>query len=530
MGDYYCYNYNPDVLYCLANLSNDEVFTPPDVVNKMLDMLPQELFCNPSTTFLDPVCKSGVFLREIAKRLIEGLKQEIPDLQKRINHIFKKQLFGIAITEMTSLLSRRSVYCSKYPNGKYSIVQFDDVQGNIRFKRTAHTWNREKCSSCGASKAGYDRGDSLETHAYEFIHITEPKELFNMEFDVIIGNPPYQLSDGGHGASAIPIYHKFVEHAKRLDPRYLSMIIPSRWFSGGRGLGSFRNSMLFDNRIRVIYDYFNSEECFPGIDLSGGVCFFLWDRDNRGLCRIVSSVNGNTSTMIRPLLEGDNTTFLRFNESVGILQKIKRYGEKRFQELVSANDPFGYDVRVENSYLRIRPEIKEDFFEGALTIHYWGEKGKSIGYIERSTVRKGHDLIDEVKVLISRSYGERGEFPYLVIGKPFIAEKGAVCTETYIVVSANNDRLITENIISYMSTKFFRFLVMLKKNTQSATRQVYEFVPIQDFSEQWTDEKLYTKYNLTKEEIAFIESMVRPMPLKEENGDELEASDEMEDE
>jgi site-specific DNA-methyltransferase (adenine-specific) len=263
-------NYNPDVLSCLANLSNDEVFTPPSLVNAILDLLPSELWSNPDSKFLDPVSKSGVFLREIAKRLMKGLEQKIPDKQQRINHIFSRQLYGIAITELTSLLSRRSVYCSKTANGKYSICEtFTSEQGNIRYERMQHTWKDGKCTWCGANKKAYNREDALETYAYNFIHADKPEKIFDMKFDVIVGNPPYQLSDGGHGASAKPIYHKFVEQAIKLNPKFISMIIPARWFAGGRvgELTEFREKMLHDKRLRVIHDFQDARDCFPGVEI-----------------------------------------------------------------------------------------------------------------------------------------------------------------------------------------------------------------------------------------------------------------------
>lgn len=338
-------SYNPDVLSCLANLSNDEVFTPPQVVNRMLDMLPPELWSNPQATFLDPVCKTGVFLREVAKRLMVGLADRIPDVQERVNHIMTCQLFGLAITELTSLLSRRSVYCSKWANSKYSVcTAFADRQGNIRYTPMQHTWEQGRCRYCGASQNVYDRNEGRETYAYQFIHTLNPEKIFDMKFDVIIGNPPYQLEIGIEKDNySIPLYHKFVEQAKKLCPKYLTMIIPSRWFAGGRGLDDFRKDMLSDNRLKVIVDYPDATECFTnGIDLSGGVCYFLWDKDYHGNCRVSSIQNGKEkSTMFRPLLENNCDTFIRFNEAVPILHKIQSFKEKSFSQYVSPQTPFG---------------------------------------------------------------------------------------------------------------------------------------------------------------------------------------------
>lgn len=496
--------YNPDVLSCLANLSNDEVFTPPEIVNQMLDLLPQEIFKNPDTTFLDPACKTGVFLREIAKRLIKGLEPQFPDLQQRLDHIFKKQLFGIAITELTSLLSRRGIYCSKYPNSDFSVVKFDNAEGNIRFKRINHTFKSGKCIFCGISQSTElgkkERETILESHAYEFIHIISPEKIFEMKFDVIIGNPPYQLNDGGGtGSSAMPIYQYFVEQAKKLNPRYLSMIIPARWYAGGKGLDEFRNEMLIDKHISCLVDYFNAEDCFPGVDISGGICYFLWDKEYSGECLVKTYKGKNISQMRRPLLEENADSFIRFNQAISILRKVQILKEKSFSDIVSSRRPFGLET---SDY--IHPE-KDDI--NLLPVYAYPKNG----YISKNCIRQNADLVDKYKIYISKAYGERGDFPYFVIGKPFIGERKTCCTETYLIVGANDELEVVKNIKTYMLTKFFRFFVLFKKNTQNAPKNVYQFVPMQDFTKSWTDEMLYNKYGLSQDEIEVIESMIKPM-------------------
>jgi len=508
-------NYNPDVLTCLANLSNDEVFTPPSLVNDILDLLPQELWSNPNAKFLDPVSKSGVFLREMAKRLMKGLETQIPDKQERINHIFSQQLYGIAITELTSLLSRRSVYCSKTANGKYSICEtFDDEQGNIRYKRMKHTWQGGKCTYCNATQAEYDREDGLETYAYNFIHTDKPEKIFNMKFDVIVGNPPYQLSDGGAGASAKPLYHKFIQQAKKLNPTYLSMIIPARWFAGGRGVDEFRDEMLNDKRLKIIHDFPNASDCFPGIEIKGGVCYFLWHKDNKDLCTIHTHKGDEiVSSAKRELLEKGADTFIRFNEAVPILRKVQSFKEKSFADLISANDPFGFDVREEGSFKRVQPKFKKEPFKESVDFYYSGWQRTGLGYIDRKYIKKNFDWINKHKIYITKAYGAGESFPHQILNMPIIGKPNSCCSETYIVIGPFVNPKTSENVLSYIKTKFFRFLVSLKKITQEARRGVYEFVPMQDFSEPWTDEKLYKKYGLTNDEIAFIDSMIRPMDL-----------------
>ncbi|WP_318310975.1 Eco57I restriction-modification methylase domain-containing protein [Flagellimonas crocea] len=506
-------NYNPDVLSCLANLSNDEVFTPPKLVNEILDMLPQELFQSKATTFLDPVTKSGVFLREIAKRLNDGLKDQIPDQQERIDHIFSKQLYGIAITELTSLLARRSVYCTKKANGKYSVcTRFDTEEGNIKYDRLQHTWQNGKCVFCDATEEVYSRTDDLETYAYQFIHTDKPQNIFSMKFDVIVGNPPYQLSDGGAGASAKPIYNKFVLQAIKLNPRFLSMIIPARWYTGGRGVDDFRKEMLNDKRIRILHDFPRASDCFPGVEIKGGVCYFLWNRDQMGKCQVNTHQGDQiTSTANRYLLEEGTDVFIRYNPSISILKKVENQKENSFARLVSANDPFGFDVREDNSFKRVKPKFKLKEESGTIKFYYGGYEKKGMGYINPDFVRKNNSWIKENKIYISKAYGAGETYPHQIINRPILGPKNSCCSETYIVIGPFANAKVCENVISYIRTKFFRFLISLKKITQESRSKVYTFVPIQDFNESWTDEKLYAKYGITQEEQDFIDSLIRPM-------------------
>lgn len=505
--------YNPDVLSCLANLSNDEVFTPPKVVNDMLDLLPREVFESSKTTFLDIGCKSGVFLREIAKRLIAGLKDEIPDLQTRVDHILHRQLYGIATTELTSLVSRRTLYCSKYPNCRYSASRFETPEGNIRFRNIPHEFVNGRCKWCGASEDqfGTDKRKGLETHAYEFIHTTSPKEIFNMKFDVIVGNPPYQLNDGGGmGSAASPVYNRFVQQAKKLNPRYLSMIIPSRWFSGGRGLDDFRNEMLHDNRLRVIHDFISASDCFPGVEIKGGVCYFLWKRDAKGDCKIVThEATGEITVSERPLLENGLNSFIRYSKQLSILNKVRQFKESSFETVVSANDPYGFDVREKGSWKRVKPTFLKTPKSNTYEFYYNGWRREGVGYVEKQYVRKGENLIGTYRLFIPKAWGVGDLSTDWLM--PFVVGPNAVSTETYLTVGGFPTKKHAENVLAYTQTKFFHMMVAMIKITQNTMKGAYSLVPMQDFSKPWTDAELYSKYKLTKDEIAFIESMIKPM-------------------
>ncbi len=490
------FNYNPDIISCLANLSTDEVFTSPVLANLMLDQLPPGLWQDPTVKFLDPACKSGIFLREIAKRLIDGLATEIPEIQSRINHIFENQIFGLAITELTGLISRRTLYCSKNADGDFSVTSaFDNEQGNIFYERIEHQWNHGRCSLCGASEQLFNRGTDMESYAYQFIHSNLPEEISNMKFDVIIGNPPYHLTDSGENVGASPIYHKFIEQAKKLNPRFISMIIPSRWFAGGKGLDDFRVQMLNDERISHLVDYPVTSDVFPGLKVIGGVCYFLWDSHHRGPCEVTTVMNGSRDSMIRKLNQFDS--FVRFNKAISILEKVSAKGHQSLATRVSSQKPFGLRTYEEPS--------------GRGTILLFANKKQ--GLIEKRAIPKGHDLIDKWKVLLSMGYGEGGEtreYPRKILGRPIVAGPKSACTETYLVIDYFDSERSARNLEIYLKTRFLRFLVGLRKNTQHVSKDKFEFVPRLPMTKKWTDEELFEYFELTKDEKIFIETIVRP--------------------
>ena len=495
-------NENPDILNFLANLSNDEVFTPAKLATRVLDELPSNIWSNPNIKILDPVCKTGIFLREAASRFNIGLKNKIKDDKKRIDHILKNQIFGIAITELTSLISRRSVYYSRDTKSKFSICKkFNNRNGNILYNISNHKWVNDRCISCGASKIQYDRSEGYEKYAYEFIHTKNPEKLFNnMKFDVIIGNPPYQLSDGGHSRSASTIYHLFVENAKRLNPKYLSMITPSRWFVGGKGLDQYRKDMLSDRRLKKIVDYETSSEVFRGPDIAGGVNYFLWDRDHNGKCEIVNIRKDKEFSTTRYLDEFN--VMIRDNKAIKIIKKIKDLkinNDKRLSDVVSPRKVFNLSTNYSPK-------------NSGIPCWFIQKIGKK--FANKSDITDSKNLLNKWKFLVPKApIAGQTDFSkpvgFYYNGNTIIAKPGECCTESLIVAGAFNTEKETKSFKSYLFTKIARFLLLQSVISQDVTRKNFMFVPdLGSYDRTYDDKYLINKWNISDKEWEYIDSRI----------------------
>jgi site-specific DNA-methyltransferase (adenine-specific) len=345
-----------------------------------------------------------------------------------------------------------------------------------------------------------ERGADRENYAYAFIHETYPtEEMRDMKFDVIVGNPPYQIDSDGNTRTK-PIYQKFVEKAIDMNPRYVLMITPSRWFAGGLGLDAYRSRMLNDHRLATVVDYPQSKDCFPGVKIRGGVSYFLWDREHSGGCTI-QTVRGNAvgKPMTRHLDAYD--VFVRFNEGVSIIEKVRSKGYPTMDQRVSSLVPFGLRAKF-------RDYVSEGS-SGAITLHVMGRKTE---WINPSSVTNNVDWLPKWKTLLHAAYGEDHEGPYSVIANPLVARPDSVCTETYLVIGAFDSEREAENLAGFLRTRFARFLIWLRMNTQHVRKELFAFVPDLDWSITWTDENLNEHFGLDDAEVATIEANVREMP------------------
>jgi site-specific DNA-methyltransferase (adenine-specific) len=490
-----------DVLEVISHLSNDEVFTPPKIANAVLDLLPDEVWSSPDLRWLDPATKSGVFMREITRRLLVGLEDVLPDPDERLDHVLRAMVFGVAITDLTSLMARRSLYCSKDATSARSTVAMEHPAGNVWFGRTEHVFAGTSCSECGAARAELGTASDKENHAYAFIHAdgreAVEKEI-GMKFDVVVGNPPYQLRDTGGKGSATPIYQHFIQMAQALEPDHLVMIAPSRWMAGGKGLDEFRTQMLGDRRLRRLVDFHDAAVLFPGINVNGGVCYFHWDRDHDGPCEFTSVYkSGRRRTRTRALDTYD--ILVRFNDALPILEKVRAKGEPTFDVRVSKHRPFGF-----RTFFKGNPGPPPP---GALTL-----QARKPAWVHRDEVTINADLIDTWKVFVPRASDGNEIYPLPVLTEPIVAAPGTVCTETYLVLAPFDSEQHAEHCAAYVRTRFFRFLMSLRKMTQDNRRDRFSFIPDLDLDTRWTDELLYERYGITEGEQAYIAEIVRGAP------------------
>lgn len=493
----------PDILDCLAQLSNDEVPTPPKLAREMLDLLPDEVWSQPDYKWLDPFCKSGVFLREVATRLFDGLSGQIPDFEERRDHIYREMLWGTSITEMTGMISRRTLYCSHNAAGDHSVVRFDDPAGNLPFVYAEHDFGaggrENSCLKCGGP-AELERGEGRENYAYSFIHGMYPtEEMSGMKFDVIVGNPPYQIDSDGNTRTK-PVYQLFVQQAIDMEPKHVVMITPSRWFAGGLGLGDFRTQMLNSRQIRELVDYVDPTDCFPGVDIQAGVSYFHWDRDHDGDTYIsTGTASGKGPSVQRPLNEFD--LLVRDNRAVSIIRKVRALNEPTLADRVSKRVPFGLQSNF-------KPKSS-----GSVTVF---ARNRSTHPVSVDDITSNASWVERHKVLMPVAYGERGHGPYFVLGKPFVAGLGTACTDTYVVAGVFDSSSAAEHYRHYLGRMLPRFLVLQRKISQHLTNDRFSFVPDLPMDREWTDEMLYERYGLTDEEIEYVESQIKPMESDDE--------------
>lgn len=497
----------PDILDVIAALSSDAVPTPPLLARGLLDLLPDEVWSNPEYKWLDPATKSGSILREVARRLMVGLAEWEPDPNARAEHIMRNMLYGCAVTQVHGEMTRRSVYVSRDASGPLSVVHFEDPAGNLPFVPAEHDYPLNvdgtangSCRVCGAP-IGLERGQDRENYAYAFIHGAYPtEEIKDMQFDVIVGNPPYQLQTEGFGATASTIYHRFVERAIALDPKYVAMIIPSRWFAGGKGLDDFRERMISDRRLRAIVDNPKLFDCFPGVEIKGGVNYFLWDRAYDGDCEFSTRIDGAVvSTSVRDLRDGAGV-LVRDNRAMSVIHKVTTKSELSVEAICGVRKPFG--LNIFSNY----PDSAPDPFQGSIPLIY----ASHVGYVRPEQLERNRDWVNSWKVLIPKAGDGHGREVSYVLGEPIALAPGSACTQTYIIAGMFDNREATENYAQYLCTKFVRFLVLQRKVTQDVVADRFRFVPMLDMSRLWSDADLYEHFNLTEDEVEYIEATIHP--------------------
>jgi len=537
-----------DILALFEVLSSHEVFTPPRIAREMLNLLPHELWRNPSLRILDPCTKSGVFLREAFFKLFEGLSEagrhsapdgtvyDLNDKRQRVNHILKNMIFGIATSEITGYFARRTLYGVMDANTdkQIEVLNVFDKSENFRAwsddeKIAFLTRNRfneyyDHRLFCTSEYKGFEAEGNIfypvaevtqrvvengtfeiEDMYFPFVEAStkHPKILEmrdgQMKFDVIIGNPPYQLSDGGHSRSATPIYQKFVEQAIEMKPGHVVMITPSRWFAGGRGLQAYRARMLEDRQVRTIVDFANTTDAFPGVDIAGGVSYFHWQRGTKGPCRIVNVSGTDRLEATRAL--SDNPILVRDNRSVSIIDKVKQASNHpRLNTRVRPSKPFG---------LRTNYEPKKS------GVPCWFIQKVGRKFAKISDVKDTNQILDRWKLLLPAApIAGQTDFSkavrFYMSSNIRIAAPGEACTESWIVAGDFDTEREVESFKSYIFTRTARFLLLQAVVSQHVTRDNFIFVPdLIEYDRTFTDDYLLKLWGLSQSDWEHICSRIQ---------------------
>ena len=440
----------------------------------------------PDSHILEINSKSGLYPLYMAysiyrTRLKDSLfsVSSIEDEQRIWDKVVAENIFVICKTPMAKSITKRTLI--GFRKAKVNTRYFEDLINQIKNKPEHFIKQVDK-------------------------FITDRTGIKNMKINAIVGNPPYQIMDGGAGVSAKPVYNLFVEIAKQIAPNYISMIMPSRWFAGGKGLDSFRESMLSDKRISHIFDYVNAKDCFPTASIGGGVNYILWDVNYKGNCSITTIQGTQRDMEQRPL--NQFSVFIRYNSAIHIVHKCQ--SDNSFASIVNSRNPFGLSSNIRG--------------EKTGEIRLITSAGTS--WLSKSVIAPTNQLLSKYKILMSKVTAEHAGEPdkkgqFKIISRTEIIGPNDVCTDSYLIVGASESKLVVENEYKYIQTRFFRFLLMLSVSSINLSSEKFQFIPLQDFTSNsdinWSrsiseiDTQLYAKYGLSEDEISFIESMIKPM-------------------
>ena len=449
----------------------------------------EESVWNTDAKILEVNSKTGLYPLYMAYSIFTARRQKKPEVsdEQHWADTLKDNIFVLCKTPMAVSITRRT------------LAGFKNLQVNAKYRKDLVKDAQEESSREKLAR-------EIQS-GKNFWKITEDKD---MKFDAIVGNPPYQEAKG---TNIVPIFNHFMTLAKEINPRYISMIMPSRWMKGGnRGLDDFMKETLADTRIELLHDYIDPKEVFPGVEIKGGVCYLLWGKSHKGMCKYsLHEVSKKEQSVERYLKTEGCDSFVRYPICVSILEKVRKFNEQSFSGLVSVREPYGLKSDFFKHPQKYGVEqLSKDPIKNGIKIYGLENLKRVERYVPNSyKVKRREETLNSYKIFIPNAYGcgAIGE----ELGTPILGTPMSICTETFYLIGPFQSEDESKNALTYLKTKFFRLLVGLKKITQHTTRDTYSLVPIQDFSRPWTDEELYKKYALTDEEIDFIETMIKPM-------------------